>query len=486
MAKMLLGHDEGGEEDPYVSVPLGGPIFVQDMVGPPTRVPEFETSVFRELESLKEVLSGDSSESLDEEISVDELKIISEDELVKKAFEEAFKDDELAIDASQVTEGHLNTRSDDKSAPGPEQGCSPNEEGDKKALVLSESSNAVPLQTCANKKSNKDALGKRRKRKRGNKKNNSFDESCIAKVEELARIKQKQEEDKATVRLHSFNCSRVTTCGAVTKADKIRSLKSASISTKVRASSTCDNVPVQFPEAVLCVEVYHNKKTWLKTQEFLVLGRQFLTEVRDKIYCLTDEIMKKAGQNDPSGYFLIEDVFCNDMREPSAIDYSKPILDWLENSKNDALEKWEFIIAGELQRKQKAVLGNENKQQLPRLRSVHMQTTRFCDLRFRLGAGYIYCHQGDCKHVIVIRDLRLIHPEDVQNRAAYPLITFQTKLRYRKCSVCKIYRAEKMTVDDKWAASNPCYFCDVCYYMLHYANGSLLYSDFRVYDYYHD
>ncbi|KAG8365318.1 hypothetical protein BUALT_Bualt18G0092200 [Buddleja alternifolia] len=258
------------------------------------------------------------------------------------------------------------------------------------------------------------------------------------------------------------------------------------INVEVRSSDTRDNIPVQFPEAVLCFEVYHNKKTWMKTQEFLVLARQFLTEVRDKIYCLTDEIMKKAGQYDPSGYFLIEDVFCNDMRDSAAIDYSRPIFDWLKNSKDDACEKWEFIVAGDLQQKQKEVLGSQNKQRLPAFRGLHMQTIRFCDLKFRLGAGYLYCHQGDCKHVIVLRDMRLIHPEDVQNRAAYPLITAQQKLRYKKCFACKIYRAQKMTVDDKWASSNPCYFCDVCYYMLHYANGTLLYNDFSVYDYYHE
>ena len=94
--------------------------------------------------------------------------------------------------------------------------------------------------------------------------------------------------------------------------------------------------------------------------------------------------------------------------------------------------------------------------------------------------------QGDCKHVIVVRDMRLIHPEDVQNRATYPITTFQLKLRFRKCSVCKIYRAEKVTVDDKWAPMNPCYFCKNCYYMLHYANGALLYDEFSVYDYHHE
>lgn len=47
----------------------------------------------------------------------------------------------------------------------------------------------------------------------------------------------------------------------------------------------------------------------MQTQEFLVLGRQFLTEVKDKIYCSTDDIMEKAGKFDRSGYFLIEVSF---------------------------------------------------------------------------------------------------------------------------------------------------------------------------------
>lgn len=45
----MLGHDEGGD-DLYVSIPLGGPIYVTDLVGPLTRVPDFETSVNEELE----------------------------------------------------------------------------------------------------------------------------------------------------------------------------------------------------------------------------------------------------------------------------------------------------------------------------------------------------------------------------------------------------------------------------------------------------
>lgn len=47
--------------------------------------------------------------------------------------------------------------------------------------------------------------------------------------------------------------------------------------------------------------IYH-----LQTQEFLAHGRQTLAELKDKLYCLTDKLMVKAGQQDSSGYFLIE------------------------------------------------------------------------------------------------------------------------------------------------------------------------------------
>lgn len=95
--------------------------------------------------------------------------------------------------------------------------------------------------------------------------------------------------------------------------------------------------------------------------------------------------------------------------------------------------------------------------------------------------------QGDCKHTIVIRDMRLIHPEDVHDRAAYPIVTFQLRTRVQKCDVCNIYRAKKVTLDDKWAQENPCYFCEDCYFLLHYSKeGNLLYNDFVVHDYVHD
>ncbi|KAK4386779.1 hypothetical protein Sango_2548500, partial [Sesamum angolense] len=255
MSAMLMGHDEGGE-DHHVSIPLGGPIYVRDMVGPLIRAPDFENSVFQELQSLKEELSGDFLETCDEEIftsmkylpavscyviaaqsirevaqvchniilgntnRVDELKIIGEDELVNKAFEEAFKEGELDMDTSQVTEEHLSPRRTDDN--GLEHGGLHNSDGDMKAIVSSDCSNVLPLRACRDKKSNKNPSGKRKKRRHEREEDNFL--IYIAKVEELAKIKQKQEEQKAAVRLHSFDSSKVPGSGAMAKADKIRSL----------------------------------------------------------------------------------------------------------------------------------------------------------------------------------------------------------------------------------------------------------------------
>lgn len=43
---MSLSYDD----EHYVSIPRGGPIYVPDAVGPLTRVPDFETLVFQELQ----------------------------------------------------------------------------------------------------------------------------------------------------------------------------------------------------------------------------------------------------------------------------------------------------------------------------------------------------------------------------------------------------------------------------------------------------
>ncbi|KAK8691565.1 hypothetical protein V6N13_075071 [Hibiscus sabdariffa] len=455
------------EAEANCSIPKGGPIYISNLLSPLTSVPEFQNAVLRQLQELEVELDSAQLTEL-EDICVDDLKILKEEELVEMALKEAFKDDEHAVNASEGLENDSNSGSR-------------NQQAVENASTLTE-----PSSGCPGTDLDGAAVSKKQKRRKNN---CHVEDTYIKKVEELAKIKQKQDEDKATARLHSLNAvSKISDC-AIPSSDKIerlKTLRSTSSCGKAKSADVKEHTPMLYPETVLCVEVYHNIRKWSKVQEFLVLGRQTLTELKDKICCLTDQVMQKAGHYDPSGYFLIEDTFFNDLRDSSAINYSEPIFDWLRNSPDDAMKKWENIITGELQQKQKSILGGMAPSRLPHFKSTDMHKTRFCDFRFQLGAGYLYCHQGDCKHTIVIRDMRLIHPEDVQNRAAYPIMIFQIKPRVQKCSVCNITRATKVTVDDKWARENPCYFCDYCYSLLHSKDESPLYGDFSVYDYLHD
>ncbi|KAL5717329.1 hypothetical protein ACHQM5_010352 [Ranunculus cassubicifolius] len=604
-------------------LPRGGPIYLENLVGPLTRVTDFQSELDQELCSLEEEFTpSDDDDECD--LSVDQLKILSEEELVDMALKQALQETEISsqvvrgeeisrneeegalverdgecqresplqVDMTEVleeensttgketsrnrdalveeddegplrknpkkskrmtnlcneefdeqhAEGKLcnksrkegrNTIDKDKSAAELEKGGEPHMENTSQGKSTEEVEEGVGLferhqtrsrtarsESHGKERSKKDLCekdeqqenAKKRRRGRMSKSNGAlvkypekrkkrgryFDRDTragelenpifIEKVEQLARIKQKQDEDKTAARLHSFNGAHKVNGAIISSPSenvgKMKSLRSTASSTKVRNScNALQYTPITHSEVVLSVEVYNQK---IKTQELLVLGNQNLSELRDQIYCSTDELMQKSGKHDPSGYFLIEQVFCNDKRDPSAIDYSQPILDWLRDSKNEAREKWECVLSGELQQKQRALFGESPTPPMPQFKAVEMHRIRFCDISFRLGAGYMYCHQGDCKHLIVIRDMRRVHPEDVQNRASYPVVTFQHKTRYRKCDACKIYRATKVTVDDKWARENPCHFCDNCYYLLHYGeDGSLLYHDFTVHDYHH-
>ncbi|XP_022142620.1 snRNA-activating protein complex subunit [Momordica charantia] len=448
-----------------LSIPLGGPIYAPNLVGALTRVPHFESTLLQELQSLEAELQLDSSQLCDEEISVDGLKVFTEEQLLNMALEDSSQSGENAKNLPELPEQNLAAgivRAD-------------GEEVNERTLEAK----AAPASN--ENRSRNNTAAKRRKRH-----NSDIEGNSIAKVAEIAKIKQKQDEDRDAVKLHSFKWKKEVASSSSDKKERLKSLRSTNSSAKVKSLSSGNHEALQHPTTVLFIEVYHKSRKMVKTQEFLAHGRQTLAELKDKLYCLTDKLMVKAGQQDSSGYFLIEDVFCNDLRDPSAVDYSKPVFDWLRNSEDEARKKWECIIMGESQQKN-TVAGEVSVSHVPHFRSVSMNKIRFCDLKFRLGAGYLYCHQGNCKHTIVIRDMRLIHPEDVHDRAAYPILTFQLRTRVQKCDACNIYRAKKVTLDDKWAQENPCYFCEDCYFLLHYSKeGNLLYNDFVVYDYLHD
>ncbi|KAK9267792.1 hypothetical protein L1049_010227 [Liquidambar formosana] len=163
---------------------------------------------------------------------VDELKIFTEEELVNKAFEEAFKDGEETSNSLQFSEEHSNAGRTDNCRISSNKRVRLKCSGRGRNLSASfESLNGSPSASGCN------GQNSSRKRKRRVRNNRAVENSYIAKVEQLAKIKQKQDEDKAAARLHSFkfinNC-KINECAAQSseKIETMTSLKSMNSATK--------------------------------------------------------------------------------------------------------------------------------------------------------------------------------------------------------------------------------------------------------------
>ncbi|XP_077673798.1 snRNA-activating protein complex subunit 3 isoform X1 [Eretmochelys imbricata] len=214
--------------------------------------------------------------------------------------------------------------------------------------------------------------------------------------------------------------------------------------------------------------IFQKHKDHKPYQTVLVLGSQKLTELRDSISCVSDLQMGGEFSSHPdqapehiskdlykSAFFYFEGVFYNDRRHSECRDLSRTIIEWSESHDRG--------------------YGN--------LQTAKMEDYTFNDLSIKVGFPYLFCHQGDCEHIIIITDIRLVHQDDCLDRTLYPLQIKKHWLWTRKCFVCKMYTARWVTNEDSLAPEDPCFFCDVCFRMLHYdAEGNKL-GEFLAYPY---
>ncbi|CAH2293755.1 snRNA-activating complex subunit 3 [Pelobates cultripes] len=214
--------------------------------------------------------------------------------------------------------------------------------------------------------------------------------------------------------------------------------------------------------------IFQKHKDYKPYATMLVLGSQKLTELRDAIKCVSDLQIGGEFSRNPdlapenickdlfkSAFFYFEGIFYNDMRYPECKDLSRNTIDWAE-SRDRGYGKFQ---------------------------SAKMEDYTFNDLRIKIGFPYLYCHQGDCEHIVTITDIRLIHYEDCLDRTLYPLQVKKHWFWTRKCYVCKIYTAKWVTNEDSLAPDDPCFFCDVCFRMLHYDTEGNKLGTFLAYPY---
>ncbi|CAJ0925567.1 unnamed protein product, partial [Ranitomeya imitator] len=209
-------------------------------------------------------------------------------------------------------------------------------------------------------------------------------------------------------------------------------------------------------------------KTYKPYETFMVLGSQRLTELRDAINCVSDLQIGGEFSNNPdlapenvckdlfkSAFFFFEGIFYNDMRYPECRDISRTTIEWSE-SRDRGYGKFQ---------------------------ATKMEDFTFNDLNIKIGFPYMYCHQGDCEHIVTFTDIRLIHHEDCLDRRRYPMHVRKHWFWTRKCNVCKVYVAKWVTNQDSLAPDDPCFFCDVCFRMLHYDTEGNKLGDFVAYAY---
>nr|XP_040043034.1 snRNA-activating protein complex subunit 3 [Gasterosteus aculeatus aculeatus] len=222
----------------------------------------------------------------------------------------------------------------------------------------------------------------------------------------------------------------------------------------IKPKAAIDMVPEG--DVILTINVYYpanvEKFTCVRPHVTLLMtGSHTLAELRDGICCVSDLQVCGEFSSTPdvapefiskdhfkSAYFFFEGVFYNDMRYPECRDISRTVIEW-----------------------QKAY-------NVPLYSQAKMEDTRFVDLKVKVGFPYLYCHQGDCEHLVIITDVRLTHANDCLDKKLYPMLVHKHRVPTQKCAVCHIYIGRWLTTNDQFAPSNPCLFCDKCFRMLHY------------------
>lgn len=201
-------------------------------------------------------------------------------------------------------------------------------------------------------------------------------------------------------------------------------------------------------------------------QTLHVLGSQRLSDLRDAICCVSDLQVFGEFSNTPdmvpqfiskdhykSAFFFFNGTFFNDTRFPECQDISMTTQEWART------------------------------RDFPDFKTAKMEDTSFYDLKMKVGFPYLYTHQGDCEHVVILTDVRLVHQDDCLDLKLYPLITHKHRVVTRKCSVCHLYISRWMTTSDALAPTDPCLFCDQCFRMFHYDDKGDKLGDFLAYAY---
>ncbi|XP_066253518.1 snRNA-activating protein complex subunit 3 [Euwallacea similis] len=197
-----------------------------------------------------------------------------------------------------------------------------------------------------------------------------------------------------------------------------------------------------------------------------VLNTTTLVELANRIKCVSDVFVTREvesveevvgvgdnpKENYPSRCIFIENVFYNDMSHPNAIDYSEVVRKWAA---------------------EKDINGFKNKS---------MEGVQIGSLKFRLGYGYVYIHQGNCEHLISFSDAKLLQSSDLRVSKLYPQVNSIKRLTFFHCYICHINHASWLVVGSDRLPMRRTFFCEKCCKSYMFIDGKKI-GRFQLYPY---
>lgn len=270
--------------------------------------------------------------------------------------------------------------------------------------------------------------------------------------------------------------------------------------------------------------IYHPFKN-TKTQQISLAGSCKLYDLKDKIYCVLDEI----HSNSQSSFFFIENTFYNDTRfdnkalsskisenkirklNISSISYYKDQEEQYNSNYSKMREENKFDYKKELYSSGKFSPSEVYDE-------ISMNDYTLNEIYFRIGYPYLYRHIDYCDHMIMLIDVRIsdlydkfieenqdsngegVDENNICERNASSsksLVTYQKKLKRRLCDGCVFYYAKFISINDRiggdsntlinGSSNKVLFFCEFCLKKLHEKEikentlGSL-----KLIPYYHD
>ncbi|XP_032514514.2 snRNA-activating protein complex subunit 3 [Danaus plexippus] len=201
----------------------------------------------------------------------------------------------------------------------------------------------------------------------------------------------------------------------------------------------------------------------LFSSDMIMLGRQKLTVLRDRIVCANDVGMRVdvSDQPDelptssardlfPSNFLFINNKFYVDTR-PGCRDLSEPLRLWASTRGLGVFDH------------------------------THMDV-RLDELEVKLGHPEVYVHQGNCEHLFTFSEIRLLNPTDPQKLVYYPYSTAVSQNQTIYCTTCAEFGAKWIVTGCEKVPFDPAFFCDTCLKIYLYKDGKKI-CDFKAYAY---